>query len=462
MSANQPNTENFNDAPHEPLFSDALPPSLTAPDNDADALADSVHDAASHTYAHTFFPNSNSQPDLDLNSSSPHYDDDADDPASRSPPRSFPVNTNASRTVAVHNQQGARMSNDTFPVVSDRVSARAQRVGADLDVRAVDSSDMDAQKASNNTVSKSPVMMFGTLVVIGAVAANVVGFRHSRFAVGKDVHRAWQNYERSSRRRQYEAAAQRVERERQRQQQNRYQQQQRAQWQAEAERMRQEEQQRREQAARVQQQTNADRSARETTRNQYRVWEQQHTSTSSNGRRRTTRTTFEDVRVEMDPNLFEALFGRQGDSSRQRNQRTPFGMPEDVLEELLRAAQQQQQHFQQHQQQRNRNAQSDFEFDAFKFWQHMNNSGAFHQGEPGADSRFAGMGGRNSPFGKVGLSRYYSVLGLKEGATDAEIKTAYRKEAMKWHPDRYRGNNKAEADRKFREVTEAYNALTGK
>lgn len=52
---------------------------------------------------------------------------------------------------------------------------------------------------------------------------------------------------------------------------------------------------------------------------------------------------------------------------------------------------------------------------------------------------------------------YYGLLGVARNATGAEIKSAYRKLAMKYHPDRNPGNKEAEA--KFRTINAAYEAL---
>jgi molecular chaperone DnaJ len=60
---------------------------------------------------------------------------------------------------------------------------------------------------------------------------------------------------------------------------------------------------------------------------------------------------------------------------------------------------------------------------------------------------------------KASQRDYYEVLGISRTATVEEIKSAYRKCALKYHPDRH-PENKADAEVKFRESTEAYSVLS--
>src|ERR1044071_9328657 len=52
---------------------------------------------------------------------------------------------------------------------------------------------------------------------------------------------------------------------------------------------------------------------------------------------------------------------------------------------------------------------------------------------------------------------YYEVLEVERTSNDGELKTAFRKLAMKWHPDRNPGDK--DCEHKFKEINEAYEIL---
>lgn len=52
---------------------------------------------------------------------------------------------------------------------------------------------------------------------------------------------------------------------------------------------------------------------------------------------------------------------------------------------------------------------------------------------------------------------YYKVLGIQKGASEEEIKKAYRKQALRYHPDK---NKSPGAEEKFKEIAEAYDVLS--
>ena len=56
-------------------------------------------------------------------------------------------------------------------------------------------------------------------------------------------------------------------------------------------------------------------------------------------------------------------------------------------------------------------------------------------------------------------TKFYDLLGLDKNASDAELKKAYRKLAMKYHPDKSNDANRAENEQKFKDISNAYDTL---
>lgn len=54
---------------------------------------------------------------------------------------------------------------------------------------------------------------------------------------------------------------------------------------------------------------------------------------------------------------------------------------------------------------------------------------------------------------------YYKLLGVDKSASSDEIKKAYKKAALKWHPDRNKDNEEA-ASKKFKQISEAFEVLS--
>lgn len=263
----------------------------------------------------------------------------------------------------------------------------------------------------DNRSSSSFLLQLGTFVVIGAMAANVIGFRYSRFAVGKDVHRAWTNYERAQRagRTREEMGRRAWEEEMGRRRQRRQQEEQ-------IRRAREREEQRR--RSEFDRRMRREREEREEVRRRFAEWER----TFGGGRwKQGGFEGFREVRWGNEEDL-KKMFGRSGGREVEEMMR--------IMEQIMRD---------------------------------MGGGRGF--GDMGSGPGFGNMGGgggfSDGPgvYRRSDLNRDWETLGLRRGASEREIKEAYRKEVKKWHPDLYRGNDKEMAARKFRQVTEAYERI---
>ena len=86
----------------------------------------------------------------------------------------------------------------------------------------------------------------------------------------------------------------------------------------------------------------------------------------------------------------------------------------------------------------------------------------FRQATGGAYGNYQRQSSGGFPGYTVNKDKYYSILGVDKNVTPEELKKAYRKMAMKYHPDK--ANNldektKAEYEAKFKEINEAYENL---
>lgn len=59
------------------------------------------------------------------------------------------------------------------------------------------------------------------------------------------------------------------------------------------------------------------------------------------------------------------------------------------------------------------------------------------------------------------MGEYYELLGISKTATEDDVKKAYRKQALRWHPDK-NPENRETAESRFKEIAEAYEVLSNK
>lgn len=88
-------------------------------------------------------------------------------------------------------------------------------------------------------------------------------------------------------------------------------------------------------------------------------------------------------------------------------------------------------------------------------------------GNAGGSSRSGGYGGNGYPFqdNSAAVASAYRTLGVTPDASDSEVKSAYKRLALRFHPDRYASAGREEqhsAEEQFKKVNEAYQVIKKK
>lgn len=309
---------------------------------------------------------------------------------------------------------------------------------------------------------KNILLQVGVVFVIGAVAANVFGFRQSRWAVGKDLHRAW---ERSNAHRNAKQAqqAQRAgsrrstvgsggDRSAFRRTQVR------SPDHIFEEFVRQAETYARDSAS---QQEHSQRSSRNTRSNgsgaDRSTASEDARSRGKGNRGHSWQQSTSSTRYEgnFDPASIEELLRRLQQGRPRANPSFRSSSMFDSfreLEDLIRTAQEAQAKGQVH-----GSHQREGDFDA-EFWNAV--FGADTKARQRGHSRSRASSQQSSHTTRNGsLRTAFHKLGLSEGATKDEVKAAYRRQAIKYHPDTYQGADPEYAARNFRDVTAAYHLV---
>lgn len=313
------------------------------------------------------------------------------------------------------------------------------------------------------------LMGLGTLCVVAGVSANVFAFRRSRWGVGKELHRAWERQQAYQAKQQSRASSstsngQNMGNSFARAAQDAFRN-------AASGRTAQAAREAAANAARVaamraaqaaaeaasraaaQAAARAAKKQAEQGRGSGGPWGEARWETWTNGRRSSGRVTFDSD--DWEEVIRQMQSGQGGGGGRRQSTRSDFDSKE--WEELLRNLNASQGN--------RRRRMDDFDqmFEEMEKMFRAKNQGPAGFGGFGDFGDFGHSGGWPGGVhsrGDFGQARHYKALGLEPGADSDAVKQAYRKLVMQYHPDRYRGSDPEGAAKRFREVTQAYEALT--